>query len=1015
MSSTGFHPPGAQFSCPHCGGVSASGTAIAYGTVVACPTCRNQFAISAPAAPQRPVQQAPIQQAPAQRAPAPVQQAPVQRAPVQPMPQRPVTSQQYPQQPQQVARPAVPNNPIPQPYAGQPYGGQPGYGPQPGYRNPNPGYGTQPGYGASPGFGQPGAGQAGYGQPGFGQPGFGAIPNHDPLAFAASVPAKPVMPQANTGSGDNSNMILILGAVCVGAIVLVGLVVTLIVSQPRDDGMAQNPQTAVPSTPAANTTPTAPTPSSTSPAVPNVTVPPPSSNSGSNDGRFTYGGSEDSSGSHGEVMAYKLEGGAFSYRQRLTFAMGGRSIEISGTNTLLPSAPRNTKVELVEGSGTAFVVSPDGYMFTCEHCVAGAEQIEIKLDKKMYPCRVIAADKRLDTALVKIDGQNLPYVSFAESSKIELAEPIRVLGYPYASDLGDNLKNTAGEVSGFTEMRGQKLIQTDAAINPGNSGGPVVDDRGNVVGIASSKIVKDDVSNIAFCVPSDSVRRWAKDHGFTPSVATGGSSLKGNEVVRKVGPAVALIKMKVNPLAALGKRYGLQSNVTATISAPGSGLGSDTKTVSSYAEANSAGEIIGDENNAAEIPTPPLVGEFATFPIEPLSPDGAKKWTKQRDIALRVRSSTNSNSNSPFNRYGRSSRFRPIQEPEQETKIYIGKEIINYEIQSDDGAGVRIAKEGKALLVCITSENDRMEYTGSGTWIFDKKKGATRSLDFRGTMTQYEGNTRSDVNVAIQVDDQAAAGSFANNSPTLPPPGGSYSSTPSPSGNSPSTLPGAPGPFSSSSPAPSAPPRPPVPGDDGVPTSWNYGFGGVDKVMEDMVAALVKAKDQQVLEDLLGKVAICEISEKSRSKVTNALTGFIQNSSSRVRSLAWKGLARWDKGQLIDTAVPVLNETQADVRRAVVAYLGGQSDDRAAKALAKHLERSDDRKQTEYALKSMGNKAETAVIEGPLAHSDVEIRKAACRVLGAISTSAGKKALTDLAAKSDPASAEAKAALERLR
>lgn len=933
----------------------------------------------------------------------PAPQMPVPQMPASPMPARQM--------------------PGPQPGGQFPYGAQQGpqhlYGNVPAYPSQPAGYVNPPGGMLPfPANARPAAAPAGFGSPtaapaGMTPGGIGTVPLKSPTPASAA-------PQS---SGDSQSMMLVIGAVGVGAMVVIGLVVVIFASSRNGNNTipvaAGNPPITTSSS--QSELPVASAPAPPPPPPPVSTPAPTTSSSGSGGAKYSFGDSEAGAEPSGEVLAYKLNGSPVNYRQKLTLAMGGQSLEISGTNTLTPMAPKQKKVELVEGTGTAFVVSPDGYMLTCAHCVDGAVDIEVKLDQKMYRCRVIASDKRLDSALVKIEATGLPYISLAESSKVELAEEIRVIGYPFASKIGDNLKVTAGAVSGFTEMRGQKLIQTDAAINPGNSGGPVVDERGNVIGIASSKIVADDVSNIAFCVPSDFVRKWAAQHNFSPHVATSGPTLKGPEIVRKVGPAVGLIKVKVDPVASLGTRFGLQSNAQVSLAVPGVSSSAITKSESTYGECNVAGEMVSDEKRKSDIPSPPLMSDFGMLPIEPLSPHGAKKWTQERDLAIKVVSKPSS-SGSPFNRYGRTGRLRgiPAPEAEPEMKIFVGREVINYEIQSDDGTGVRIAKQGKARLVSLSSENEYIEYTGSGTWVFDKKKGMTRSIDFRGTITQQEASGRSDVNMAVQAEDMSSASSFASSGLSSRPAGTPNSTPPSAAPSNPSApnpispAPSTPAPFASTPAAPTIPGQ--IPLASAKPsTALTYSIGSAANNIKRILDAIRETADTSERNALLQRIAVSEIVDSMRNDVVSVVGQYARATEPDIKAYAWKALARWDSGSMIEAATGLLAETQPTVRRAGLVYLGAQSDAKAATALAKHLERSDDRSQTEFALKAFGQPAESAVIAGPLTHNDRDVRAAACRVLGAIGGDASRGPLTDLVNKSDAASDEAKAALAKLK
>src|SRR3989344_4961342 len=146
------------------------------------------------------------------------------------------------------------------------------------------------------------------------------------------------------------------------------------------------------------------------------------------------------------------------------------------------------------GGGSGFIISPDGYVFSCNHVVGDPEaDYTVILDHKhRYPAKVLAKDPLIDVAILKIQDSTLPYLEMADSDKIELGETVVAIGNPLG-EFEDTL--SAGIISGLsrkitafgglqakaTSLRG--LIQTDAAINPGNSGGPLVNIEGKVIGI----------------------------------------------------------------------------------------------------------------------------------------------------------------------------------------------------------------------------------------------------------------------------------------------------------------------------------------------------------------------------------------------------------------------------------------------------------------------------------------------------------------------------------------------------
>jgi serine protease Do len=139
--------------------------------------------------------------------------------------------------------------------------------------------------------------------------------------------------------------------------------------------------------------------------------------------------------------------------------------------------------QLAQGSG--FIVSPDGYILTANHLVGDAEKVLVKLgDNPEVEAKVIGTDPASDVAVIKIKGDNLPFLELADSDKLEVGEWVLAIGNPF----GLSHSVTAGIVSakgrsGLQLAEYEDYIQTDAAINPGNSGGPLLNLDGKVVGI----------------------------------------------------------------------------------------------------------------------------------------------------------------------------------------------------------------------------------------------------------------------------------------------------------------------------------------------------------------------------------------------------------------------------------------------------------------------------------------------------------------------------------------------------
>jgi len=155
--------------------------------------------------------------------------------------------------------------------------------------------------------------------------------------------------------------------------------------------------------------------------------------------------------------------------------------------------------------GSGFIISPDGYILTNAHVVAGADEITVRLtDKREMKAKVIGTDRRTDVALIKVDAANLPTVRFGDPSKLKVGEWVVAIGSPFG------FENTV--TAGIVSAKGRSLpqenfvpfIQTDVAINPGNSGGPLFNLRGEVVGINSQIYSRTGgFMGLSFAIPID--------------------------------------------------------------------------------------------------------------------------------------------------------------------------------------------------------------------------------------------------------------------------------------------------------------------------------------------------------------------------------------------------------------------------------------------------------------------------------------------------------------------------------
>jgi serine protease Do len=201
--------------------------------------------------------------------------------------------------------------------------------------------------------------------------------------------------------------------------------------------------------------------------------------------------------------------------------------------------------ERPRGVGSGFILSTDGYVMTNAHVVDGADEVYVNLtDKREFKAKVVGADKRTDVAVLKIDAKQLPAVAVGDVSRVKVGEWVMAIGTPFG------LENTvtAGIVSAKARDTGEEIrfIQSDVAVNPGNSGGPLINMRGEVVGINSQILSRSGgFMGISLSIPIDDAVKVADQ------LRAGGKVIRG-----RIGVSIAPVSKDVAEAIGLGKAQG---------------------------------------------------------------------------------------------------------------------------------------------------------------------------------------------------------------------------------------------------------------------------------------------------------------------------------------------------------------------------------------------------------------------------------------------------------------------------
>ena len=198
--------------------------------------------------------------------------------------------------------------------------------------------------------------------------------------------------------------------------------------------------------------------------------------------------------------------------------------------------------EVPRGMGSGFILTEDGYVLTNEHVVRDSDEIIVTLsDKREFKARLIGADQHTDVAVLKIDAKGLPVVKIGNVDTLRVGEWVMAIGSPF----GLESTVTAGIVSAKQRDTGSYLpfIQTDVAVNPGNSGGPLINLRGEVVGINSQIYSRSGgFMGISFAIPIDEAMKVSEQLRATSHVTHERIGVQIGEVSREVAESIGLGK-----------------------------------------------------------------------------------------------------------------------------------------------------------------------------------------------------------------------------------------------------------------------------------------------------------------------------------------------------------------------------------------------------------------------------------------------------------------------------------------
>ena len=217
----------------------------------------------------------------------------------------------------------------------------------------------------------------------------------------------------------------------------------------------------------------------------------------------------------------------------------------------------------LDKSGTGFFVTDTGVIATNAHLARGEESLLTVLPGgQQLEAKVVYVDGELDIALAKVEGKNFPHLTLAEAATVRQGESVVAIGNPGDAMLFSVTKGIVSGVGTFANAGPGTWIQTDTPINPGNSGGPLLNGRGEVIGINTQKLVKKNVTGIGFALSATDLLEVL--HRFYPNVASEATSGNAREAINSQGGTAngANGTATAKPAPAASKTQPLSSNST---------------------------------------------------------------------------------------------------------------------------------------------------------------------------------------------------------------------------------------------------------------------------------------------------------------------------------------------------------------------------------------------------------------------------------------------------------------------
>ncbi|MBL8816299.1 MAG: trypsin-like peptidase domain-containing protein [Planctomyces sp.] len=660
-------------------------------------------------------------------------------------------------------------------------------------------------------------------------------------------------------------------------------------------------------------------------------------------------------------------GDTHTYQFSVNAGEGNDSVQVTGSCTYtVGSDVQAANPDEEEGTGTGFVVSPNGYLATCAHVVEGAKRIEVVLGEKTYSATVVSLDARADVALLRIEADGLTVPPWMNSDQVQLAESVRAIGFPLSDVLGTDVKITTGTVAGIVQDPDHgRRIQVDAAINPGNSGGPLVNEAGQIVGIASAKLAGNSVTAVGFAAPINELARLMADRQIQTPYAQPSGALTGPEIARRVTPSVAYIRVWGSSGGRLvSLNYHTNFSEMRRVNPGRIGFGAfpalpSHTTDQGTIRVNSLGEVF---EYSGDVHLPFVLGPAGLFFLERLDAHSETSWQHEEETSLRrVKEQDNGPfgpgiPRSPFGpRGGFGPGFPPgfgppgfgppgfggARQQEETIDVIPATERTTYKSAQELNGRISLTKSYE-FTTTVNPERPHLKIRGTGTVVFDTKRGMPQSLEYQATVEVNEDgeHDRFPLTVTYTLRDpeelkreQEAARQLAEE---MKQQREREATVPSP------------------------------------------------ELVDQLLTEIRNAEGDGRAATPFTKLSEIAVVEEKRPEVLKVARNHLQNSNGFVRKTAAEAIARWASKDDFDDLVAIIQNTDSllfTAQQKAVKTLASFGEPRAYPVIIQGLKHSFVRNDAKEALISIGSDVETVLLENLKSQSEDQIRRDLMEVL----------------------------------